>query len=270
MTRLEFMKQLESLLLDIPLEERVEALQYYSDYFEDAGEDHEEEIIIELGSPERIVSIIKADLNANSSDRENSGCFTEKGYEDTLYQEDRFEIVGTSTESGEDKTKRTYYSNHTEQRNNNGQERNNNNETGSFNAGNGEEHKSNNTSNKGLIVILCIIGGFIALPVLLPLTLSIIGIAIGLLAALFGLIFGLGLAGIVMIGAGVVLFITGLIKIAIPFAGIALCGGGLLIFGIGMLFTLFTGFLCRTVVPAVIRGIVYLFRLPFKNRSVMA
>lgn len=96
MTKLEFMKELESLLLDIPLEERDEALQYYNGYFEDAGEDHEDEIIKELGSPSKVASIIKADLNSNAADRETRGYFTEKGYEDTIYKDEKYEIVGAA------------------------------------------------------------------------------------------------------------------------------------------------------------------------------
>ena len=37
MTRTEFMKQLQDLLSDISKNEREEALQYYNDYFDDAG-----------------------------------------------------------------------------------------------------------------------------------------------------------------------------------------------------------------------------------------
>jgi uncharacterized membrane protein len=92
------MKELESLLLDIPLEEREEALQYYNGYFEDAGEDHEDEIIKELGSPGKVASIIKADLNSNAADRETRGYFTEKGYEDTIYNNEKYEIVGAAKE----------------------------------------------------------------------------------------------------------------------------------------------------------------------------
>lgn len=41
MTRTEFMKQLQDLLSDISKNEREEALQYYNDYFDDAGPEEE-------------------------------------------------------------------------------------------------------------------------------------------------------------------------------------------------------------------------------------
>ena len=49
MTRTEFMKQLQDLLSDISKNEREEALQYYNDYFDDAGPEEEARILTELG-----------------------------------------------------------------------------------------------------------------------------------------------------------------------------------------------------------------------------
>ena len=49
------------MLKDLPEEERKQALHYYEDYFADAGEDNEQEVLNELGSPENIAELIKAD-----------------------------------------------------------------------------------------------------------------------------------------------------------------------------------------------------------------
>ena len=57
-----FMSQLESYLADISAAERDEALQYYSDYFEDAGPENEQSVIQSLGSPREIAENIKAEL----------------------------------------------------------------------------------------------------------------------------------------------------------------------------------------------------------------
>lgn len=54
MNRQEFMKRLEELLQDISENEREEALQYYNDYFDDAGAENEAQIIEELGNPEQV------------------------------------------------------------------------------------------------------------------------------------------------------------------------------------------------------------------------
>lgn len=57
-----FLKRLEMLLSDISAEEREEAMAFYCDYFEDAGEENEEAILAELGSPENVAETIKRDL----------------------------------------------------------------------------------------------------------------------------------------------------------------------------------------------------------------
>lgn len=54
MNRTEFMKELEYLLQDISEEEKADAIAYYQDYLEEAGDEHEAEAIREFGSPERI------------------------------------------------------------------------------------------------------------------------------------------------------------------------------------------------------------------------
>lgn len=62
MSRQEFLRQLEKLLDDIPESERREAMEYYQNYFEDAGPEKEAQIIDELGSPQEVAANIKKDL----------------------------------------------------------------------------------------------------------------------------------------------------------------------------------------------------------------
>ena len=62
MNRIEFMTELASLLQDIPVEERKDAMQYYNDYFDDAGEEQEQQVIEELESPAKVAEKIKADM----------------------------------------------------------------------------------------------------------------------------------------------------------------------------------------------------------------
>lgn len=68
MSRKEYMEQLDMLLRDIPHTERQEALKYYEDYFEDAGEDHEADVIEELGSPEELAKKLREDLKREESE----------------------------------------------------------------------------------------------------------------------------------------------------------------------------------------------------------
>lgn len=59
MNREEYMKRLEEALTDITPSEKEEALQYYNDYFDDAGVENEEEVMNSLGTPENLAETIK-------------------------------------------------------------------------------------------------------------------------------------------------------------------------------------------------------------------
>jgi len=65
MNRIDFMQQLESLLQGISPMERDEAIQYYNDYFDDAGKENEQDVIAALGNPARVAENIKRDLLSN-------------------------------------------------------------------------------------------------------------------------------------------------------------------------------------------------------------
>ena len=55
-------QELEKLLADISETERQDALDFYNSYFDDAGAENEASVLRELGSPEKVAAIIKADL----------------------------------------------------------------------------------------------------------------------------------------------------------------------------------------------------------------
>ncbi|MEE1031632.1 MAG: DUF1700 domain-containing protein [Ruminococcus sp.] len=85
MNREEFMRQLERLLWEIPVNDREDAIAYYQDYFDEAGAENEEKVIKELGSPERVAAVIKADRNRYGTDLpyvEEQIEYTESGYSD--------------------------------------------------------------------------------------------------------------------------------------------------------------------------------------------
>ena len=89
MNKEEFMKELEYLLQDIPEEEKEDALEYYRDYLEEAGEE-EEQVLREFGSPERIAAMIRADIAGHL---ENGGEFTDHGYEDTRFRDPNYQVA---------------------------------------------------------------------------------------------------------------------------------------------------------------------------------
>ena len=83
MDRNEFMAQLERLLKDIPENDRKDALEWYQDYFDEAGPENEANVIQELGSPGKVASSIMAGMG----NRGDQGEFTETGYQDQRFKE---------------------------------------------------------------------------------------------------------------------------------------------------------------------------------------
>ena len=67
MDRAEFLNRLEAQLLDVPQAEREEALQYYEDYLNDAGDAGDFDILQELGTPEEVADSIRNGLRQDSS-----------------------------------------------------------------------------------------------------------------------------------------------------------------------------------------------------------
>lgn len=255
MSRFDFMRKLEDLLSDIPFEERNEALKYYNDYFDDAGVNNEDNIISELGSPERIAGIIKADLHSEGDNSQSRGFFTEKGYEDTVYEETKYEVVKPSERKQEKSTNYTSTgSASTGSAGNNSNTSNNTNTT------------STNNNKLAIIILLCLF----AIPVGIPLLITFVSIVFSIIVTVFALLFGFGIAGIVMVPVGIAITIFGIVNIGIPFMGLLNCGAGLLVLGLGILFVMLSVWLSKTLLPAIIKGMVYIFRLPFQNRSVSA
>ena len=86
MNKQEYLSQLAYLLQDMPEQEKSDVLQYYEDYFAEAGEEQEESVIRTLGSPERLAAMIRDGIG---SGQENShGEYTDSGYRDERFRED--------------------------------------------------------------------------------------------------------------------------------------------------------------------------------------
>lgn len=90
MSREEFIRELEYLLQDIPDGDREDAIAYYRDYLEEAGDDHEADAMREFGSPERVAAIIRADL---AGQLEDGGGFTDSGYQDERFRDPRYQVA---------------------------------------------------------------------------------------------------------------------------------------------------------------------------------
>ena len=90
MSRTEYMRELDALLHGISKEEREEAMQYYNDYFDDAGSENEEKVIEELGSPAKLAETIRAGINGNTDEAESYGEYGERGYQDRRFDSSEY------------------------------------------------------------------------------------------------------------------------------------------------------------------------------------
>lgn len=263
MTRSEFMRELDGLLLDVSVEERESVLRYYEDYFEDAGAEKESDIIAELGSPEKLASIIKAELDENNNVQSlNGGIYTENGYKSTNYHEDKYEVIRgdkleDEKESHEDDTSRNtkdFY--HQE-----------------YNQNNGYEESSEHTYrySKGSNIILFVILGILAIPIGLPILGSLFAVTLALVVTIICLFAVVFIVGIAFVLSGIVTTIVGLTMFfSIPANGVMITGTGLVLLGLGIILSILGFQLCKVVIPAIVRGIASICKIPFRDRRAMA
>lgn len=198
MNREQFIAQLARLLQDLPPAERQEAIRYYQEYFDDAGEENEDAVIQELGSPGKVAASIKANLQyggstfgANDTDMENTG--TESQTKDA----DGWQNADTQGQSGQQQTWQ-------------------NRSTQSPYAMQARKPKRGVGGWALLIIILVF-----ASPMLLGVGGGALGILSGIMATVFALWISFFAVAIGMIGGGIAVLIKGILHaISSPAAGL--------------------------------------------------
>lgn len=238
MNRAEFLRQLECLLQNISPTEREEALQYYNDYFDDAGAENEQDVIEALGTPARVAENIKRDLyGAGYGSEENYGRSPVRGREVMPYQ------GGVS---------------HTEAQNTGQQE---------------EAKKEGKLSAGGiiLIVILCVIASPVILGVasgILSLVMGALGSILGVIVGWFGLIIGFGIAAVALFFVMLLFLALGFSSLFYsPLVGSMLLAGGLICGGVAILFLMLTVAMAGIITPAMFKGIEILWHKLFPKKE---
>lgn len=89
MTKKEYLSRLERCLECIENSEREAAIQFYAEYFDDAGEENTEKVISELGSPEKLAR----EIITQSADQGNS----EQPAPDSITNGESFTSIDTNT-----------------------------------------------------------------------------------------------------------------------------------------------------------------------------
>ena len=238
MTRTEFMKELAYLLQDIQDEEKQDAIQYYNDYFDEAGPDQEEEILRDLGSRERIAAMIRSDLMGNLKE---GGEFTESGYRDERFRDPdhwlakRLDLPETA-EEGRKKADREPEPSKEE----------------------AKDSKPSRSYNKPLTIALCAVILILLSPILLGVGSGLVGILTGIVGLLIGLLLLLGALAIGGILAGLCLIPFGLVLIFTEgiFTGLLIMGLGMVLLGAGILFGAISIVFYGKLVPNLLRQII--------------
>lgn len=296
MSRWEFMRRLEELLLDISPNEREEALQYYNDYFNDAGKENEKEVIGALGSPEQVAKIVKDGLGDNGG----QGEFTENGFvsgsshtqNEIMKRPQDGSAKGNSDDSVKKESDTAAYASDNASYGQDGAQNSENCSQGSDTFGHNDDpfgqsygtySANDNIYNKGQdgsdgkegkeglptwAVVLIVIGGILVSPALLGIIGAAFALAVSVIAAAAGLVFGFGLAMVILYIVGLSLVIAGFgCMFTYPLTGIGLIGGGFLCGALGILFMLLTGFLAGKCIPGIFQGISYICKKLFGNKG---
>ena len=229
MDRAEFLNRLEAQLLDVPQAEREEALQYYEDYLNDAGDAGDFDILQELGTPEEVADSIRNGLRQDSSDAGERSGQADENWQDSSR-------TGQLGDSG-------YFS-----------------ENGYVDREPQKEELQRDDSSAARrrqpsvwLWILLIV--FVA-PVVLPIVFGLLVAAISVLFALFITGIALLVCGIVCTGVGIWALIQAFTQIAAwPAAAMIGIGISLAAIGIGVLVTMLMGWLIGKVVPAGVRAL---------------
>ena len=253
MNRTEFLEQLERLLWDIPESEKTAALEYYEDYFEDAGEENEGKVIQELGSPGKVAAIIRADLE---NDPSPYGEYTETGYTDERFQEKKVPEPSEMKENSERSETGQEENNWdgTRYRDPQGERRQHSYDGPYSRAGYGRNYGQNpRRSRSGAGWILLIIFAVVALPFVFGFGMGALGLLIGIIGGIIGLLAG----GIGLTVGGIMFLIHSLVfQLASPPTAVACVGGALMMTAVGILLLLAFIWLIFRAFPAVFRWAV--------------
>jgi len=254
MNKNQFLQKLKDDLSSLSDEERINALKYYEEYFADAGEDKENDIITEFVSPEDLAQRIEeelAELTENAPRAPGAD-----GIVLTLAPDAMEEDTNEKTEE----TPEIVIEAKKEEHNNNSN----------------SKYTVKNNTMVFLIIALCTFP--IWLPVLIGITMGLFGTFMGLFMGIFGIamaVAGIAVAGIAMIGTGIVSVGYGIFSLVTgSLDGLFTIGAGLVAIGLGIIitycFTKLAVFVCKSLFRFTrwaIRGISNKISGKFAHRS---
>lgn len=236
MNRIEFMNELEYLLQDISDEDKADAIDYYRDYLEEAGDENEPDVLREFGSPERIAAMIRSDLCGGM---EAAGEFTDSGFQDSRFADPRYRLAERMDLP---EVKQAC----------GGTDKNNP-------AGRTEAAKLNGQSWVKIILVIILV--CLASPLLLGIGGGLLGTLFGVLAAVVSILFAaavlIAVLTFVFFALAVGLIGYGIANLfVIPAQGLLIIGAGIICLGLGLLSLILAVLFYGRLVPALVRGCV--------------
>lgn len=218
MTKQEFIEQLTKLLGDVPKADREEAIQYYEEYFEEAGFGDTDNVLERVDNPQKIACSIKKGL-AQSEDGE----FDENGYHDL----DRENELMRNSEVGKRRK-----------------------DDGNYYKDKKRKHKfSFRNLDRSQAILLAIIL-CLTFPFWGGIAGGLLGAAIGIVAAFFGIVVAVIAVCISLLVAGVAVIVSGILVFPVtPMAALICIGIGCILFGIGMIAFAFMVWGIKDVIP---------------------
>lgn len=249
MNKEEFMSRLAALLQDVPQNEREEALQYYSDYLDDACGAETEDVCSVLGTPEHLAQEIRAGLG----DENGEGEFTENGYRRSgsrirrnevapLTKEEKIGAEGYDSNPGNAYYQQKYYE-----------------KTG----GKGvygdrcpqTEGKQQKEKMSGGMIALIVTVAIFTSPFWIALLAVAFAIAVSVFAVLFSLLLVFFLLGLSLLIAGAALVVGGIKSLMfIPAGGLCMLGAALMLLALGIVSIWLLVLLASKGIPFLGRG----------------
>lgn len=128
--------------------------------------------------------------------------------------------------------------------------------------------KETNDNSRMAKILLLILLAAITFPIWMPAFTAVCGIVLGIISVSVGTGIAFIIASVAVLLVGTFFAIYGICSLfVVPLTGMFLCGLGLLLGGLGILFIMISVWICSKLIPAIIRGIVWIFRKPFAKKE---
>lgn len=238
MNRDDFINELERLLRDIPEGDRLDAIEYYYDYFDEAGVENEQKVIRELGTPERVAQTIKDNLGGGNYN--DSRDYSEPYSEPRDYSEPRGAYARRDVD---DKEESTSYDRGEETE-----------QTSEYHT---TSHGADASGKKVSWVLIAIIA-VLTFPLWIGVVAGLFGAVVGIIGGLFGITVGLFGAAFGLIIGGIACAIAILFQATVvgPAEVLVTIGVSALLIAVGLLLAMLFVLLVGKWIPSWVKAIV--------------